>query len=320
MRLINETAARLLNGGPVARRRRCWARCRRGCSTCSRPGASQESDRRDSTGEVVSADGGTVIRPHFVSLVGDRARAGAGVPRGHQRRGRARAAVEARLARPAERQHRARDPQPGGRDEPRGAAAARIAGPRRGRPPPHRHHREECGAGEPHHRERAAAVAARDDAAGAHRRCRRGSGRSCRNSCATVQAEPASFRLQLDGGADRGAVRPDAPAPGAVEPLRQRAQARGRRPAGAGRAAHRPDRLDRPAVPRGRRTAASASIRPMPSASSSRSSPTSAGGTGLGLFISRELCQTNGALLAYESRPGGGSIFRIIFADPQRWE
>jgi len=45
-----------------------------------------------------------------------------------------------------------------------------------------------------------------------------------------------------------------------------------------------------------------------------------AGGTGLGLFISRELCQTNGAVLAYEARPGGGSIFRIVFADPQRWE
>jgi two-component system sensor histidine kinase PilS (NtrC family) len=45
-----------------------------------------------------------------------------------------------------------------------------------------------------------------------------------------------------------------------------------------------------------------------------------AGGTGLGLFIARELCQTNGALLAYEARPGGGSIFRIIFADPQRWQ
>jgi len=45
-----------------------------------------------------------------------------------------------------------------------------------------------------------------------------------------------------------------------------------------------------------------------------------AGGTGLGLFIARELCQTNGALLAYEARSGGGSIFRIIFADPQRWQ
>jgi two-component system sensor histidine kinase PilS (NtrC family) len=47
---------------------------------------------------------------------------------------------------------------------------------------------------------------------------------------------------------------------------------------------------------------------------------TGPGGTGLGLFISRELCQTNGAVLLYEPRPGGGSIFRIIFADPRRWE
>jgi two-component system sensor histidine kinase PilS (NtrC family) len=47
---------------------------------------------------------------------------------------------------------------------------------------------------------------------------------------------------------------------------------------------------------------------------------TGAGGTGLGLFISRELCQTNGALLLYEPRSGGGSIFRIIFADPRRWK
>jgi two-component system sensor histidine kinase PilS (NtrC family) len=45
-----------------------------------------------------------------------------------------------------------------------------------------------------------------------------------------------------------------------------------------------------------------------------------AGGTGLGLFISRELAQSNGALLVYEPRPGGGSIFRLVFADPLRWE
>ncbi len=45
-----------------------------------------------------------------------------------------------------------------------------------------------------------------------------------------------------------------------------------------------------------------------------------AGGTGLGLFISRELAQGNGALLSYEPRPGGGSIFRLVFADPARWD
>jgi two-component system, NtrC family, sensor histidine kinase PilS len=44
------------------------------------------------------------------------------------------------------------------------------------------------------------------------------------------------------------------------------------------------------------------------------------GGTGLGLFIARELCQLNRAILLYESRGGDGSIFRIVFSDPQRWE
>ncbi len=44
------------------------------------------------------------------------------------------------------------------------------------------------------------------------------------------------------------------------------------------------------------------------------------GGTGLGLFIARELCQVNRAILLYEPRSGGGSVFRIVFSDPQRWE
>lgn len=43
-------------------------------------------------------------------------------------------------------------------------------------------------------------------------------------------------------------------------------------------------------------------------------------GTGLGLFIARELAQLNRAVLLYEARPGGGSTFRIVFADPLRWE
>ena len=45
-----------------------------------------------------------------------------------------------------------------------------------------------------------------------------------------------------------------------------------------------------------------------------------AGGTGLGLYISRELCELNRATLVYLDRPGGGSIFRIVFADPDRWD
>ena len=42
-------------------------------------------------------------------------------------------------------------------------------------------------------------------------------------------------------------------------------------------------------------------------------------GTGLGLFLARELSAANGATLLYEPREGGGSIFRIVFADPKRW-
>jgi two-component system sensor histidine kinase PilS (NtrC family) len=44
------------------------------------------------------------------------------------------------------------------------------------------------------------------------------------------------------------------------------------------------------------------------------------GGTGLGLFIARELCQLNRAILLYEPRSGDGSVFRVVFSDPQRWE
>jgi two-component system sensor histidine kinase PilS (NtrC family) len=44
------------------------------------------------------------------------------------------------------------------------------------------------------------------------------------------------------------------------------------------------------------------------------------GGTGLGLYISRELCELNRATLVFQPRETGGSIFRIVFADPERWQ
>lgn len=42
-------------------------------------------------------------------------------------------------------------------------------------------------------------------------------------------------------------------------------------------------------------------------------------GTGLGLFICRELCEWNRATLVYGPRTGGGSCFRISFPDPSVW-
>lgn len=44
------------------------------------------------------------------------------------------------------------------------------------------------------------------------------------------------------------------------------------------------------------------------------------GGTGLGLYICRELCERNRATLRYLPGENGGSIFQIVFADPNRWE
>jgi len=41
---------------------------------------------------------------------------------------------------------------------------------------------------------------------------------------------------------------------------------------------------------------------------------TSTQGTGLGLFMSRELCLTNGATLDYVALASGGSCFRLVFA------
>ncbi|HLY96796.1 MAG: two-component system sensor histidine kinase NtrB [Sideroxydans sp.] len=40
---------------------------------------------------------------------------------------------------------------------------------------------------------------------------------------------------------------------------------------------------------------------------------TDAGGTGLGLYIARELCEANGAMIEYRRAADGGACFRIIF-------
>jgi two-component system sensor histidine kinase PilS (NtrC family) len=41
-------------------------------------------------------------------------------------------------------------------------------------------------------------------------------------------------------------------------------------------------------------------------------------GTGLGLYISRELCESNQARLDYKPRESGGSCFRITFAHSRK--
>jgi two-component system sensor histidine kinase PilS (NtrC family) len=45
---------------------------------------------------------------------------------------------------------------------------------------------------------------------------------------------------------------------------------------------------------------------------------TSNEGTGLGLYISKEMCECNKARISYHVVPGGGSCFRLSFFDPRR--
>jgi two-component system sensor histidine kinase PilS (NtrC family) len=41
-------------------------------------------------------------------------------------------------------------------------------------------------------------------------------------------------------------------------------------------------------------------------------------GTGLGLYISRELCESNQARIDFKNRDEGGGSFRITFAHPRK--
>jgi len=317
VRLINATAARLLQGGPVEAGSllgevsprllyllETWRR--------------QESDRRDSTGEVVSADGGTVIRPHFVSL----SETGPGpvlvfledTSAVAERVQQSKLASLGRLS--ASIAHEIRNP----------VGAMSHAGQLLRESP-------SLGADDRHLTDiiEKNAIRVSQIIENVLQLSRRETTRQERiqlpgwiasflqEFVATVQADPASFRLQPEGGAiavqfdpthlhqvlwnlcDNALKHATVAGPEAIVLRTGRIASTGRpflevADRGVGIDPVNAERIFEPFF------------------------TDKAGGTGLGLFISRELCQTNGALLAYETRVGGGSVFRIIFADPQRWE
>jgi two-component system sensor histidine kinase PilS (NtrC family) len=313
IRLINETAARLLAGGPVAADAELGTVSRRLLFLLD-AWRRQEHDRRDSTGELVSADGGTVMRPHFVSL----SERGTGpvlifledTSLIAQRIQQSKLAALGRLS--ASIAHEIRNP----------VGAMSHAGqllresPALG--PDDRHLTEII-------EKNAVRVSqiienilqlSRKDATQQERM----------DLVAWLEAFLAEFRDTRQIGPERLALE------SAVADLRvqfdpshlhqvmwnlcenalehgggQTVEVRLGRIASSGRpfleVADRGSGIDTAHAER--------IFEPF--------FTTGAAGTGLGLFIARELCQTNGALLAYEPRPGGGSTFRIVFADPQRW-
>jgi len=317
VRLVNETAAQLLTGGPIASgtplgavsprllyQLEAWRR--------------QSSDRRDSTGEVVSSDGGTVIRPHFVPL----SKTGPGpvlvfledtslvAERVQQSKLAALGRLSASIA------HEIRNP----------VGAMSHAGqllresPALGRDDRHLTDIIEKNATRVSQIiESVLQLSRRETTRQERLDLQQWLDGFVQEFVATTQVAPAAFGLRADAPSVQVKFDPthlhqvlwnlcDNAIQHAAGPGGEPVLLRTGRIASTGRPyleiADRGTGID-PAY-------AERIFEPF--------FTDKAGGTGLGLFISRELCQTNGALLAYEARPGGGSIFRIIFADPLRWE
>ena len=111
--------------------------------------------------------------------------------RGHDARARAGAAAQARRARPPDRQHRARDPQPARRHQPRRRAAARGEARRRPRAPDAHHPRQRRGGSSAWCRTCCSSTGA---TASRPRRCAcsRGSAPSSRSSSPTRRCRPSA--------------------------------------------------------------------------------------------------------------------------------
>jgi two-component system sensor histidine kinase PilS (NtrC family) len=320
VRLINDTAAQLLQGGAVPGGTPLAAVSPR-LSYVLEAWRRQTSDRRDNVGEIVGADGGTVIRPHFVAL----AESGSGpvlifledtsiiAARAQQSKLAALGRLSASIA------HEIRNP----------VGAMSHAGQLLRESPAltddDRHLTdiiEKNGVRVSHIIENVLQLSRRDTTKQEHLDVTEWLAGFIAEYEQTLQLDLTSFGIDMDRKTARIDVQFDpshlqqvlwnlcdnAFRHGAGTGASTRVEIRSGRIAATGRpfveVADRGKGVD-------------------PSQAERIFEPfftTGTGGTGLGLFISRELCQTNGALLLYEPRPGGGSIFRIIFADPSRWK
>jgi two-component system, NtrC family, sensor histidine kinase PilS len=319
VRLINETAAQLLQGGAVPSGTALAAVSPR-LAYVLEAWRKQSAGRRDNVGEIVGADGGTVIRPHFVAL----AESGSGpvlifledtsviADRAQQSKLAALGRLSASIA------HEIRNP----------VGAMSHAGQLLRESPsltdddrPLTDIIEKNGIRVSHIIGNVLQLSRRDTTKQERLDVTAWLSGFIAEYEQTLQLDPASFRIDMDRNVGRIDVQFD---PSHLHQvlwnLCDNALRHGTGPDAAGRVDIRAGRIaatGRPFVEvadRGNGVDPAQAERIFEPFFTSGS-----GGTGLGLFISRELCQTNGALLLYEPRPGGGSIFRIIFADPSRW-
>jgi two-component system sensor histidine kinase PilS (NtrC family) len=319
VRLINETAARLLKGGPV-QGGATLAEVSPRLAYLLQAWRSQAHDRRDSVGEVVGADGGTVIRPHFVALSEN----GAGpalifledtsviADRAQQSKLASLGRLSASIA------HEIRNP----------VGAMSHAGQLLRESPSltddDRHLTEiieKNGVRVSHIIENVLQLSRRDTTKQERFDVARWLQGFVGEYVQTMQLPPNLFRVAADPGGQIEVHFDPSHLHQVLWNLADNAVRHGTNPQSPGSVDVRVGRI--PATGRPFVEVADRGNGVDPAQAERIFEPfftTGTGGTGLGLFISRELCQTNGAALLYEPRPGGGSIFRIIFADPRRWE
>ena len=172
IRLINETAARLLRGGPVVSGAPRSKRSRLACCSCCRRGASRPPTRRDEMGEIV---GGWRRHDHSSAFCRASRKAAPGpvlvfledTSALAERTQQSKLASLGRLAPASPTKSAIRS----GAMSHASQLLREAPAPHGGRPPPDRNHREERDPCQPDHRERAAAVTARHDTAGAADAC-----------------------------------------------------------------------------------------------------------------------------------------------------
>lgn len=320
VRLTNETAAQLLNGGAVAPGAALASVAPR-LAYVLEAWRSQVSDRRDNVGEIVAADGGTIIRPHFVAL----SESGVGpvlifledtsviADRAQQSKLAALGRLSASIA------HEIRNPV---------GAMSHASQLLRESPTltdDDRHLTdiiEKNGIRVSHIIENVLQLSRRDSTKQERFDVTEWLVGFVKEYGSTMQLDPTAFGIETDRAPRRIEVHFDpSHLHQVVWNLCDNAFRHGAKAGTAGRVDIRTGRIA--ATGRPFLDVADRGDGVDPAQAERIFEPfftTGAGGTGLGLFISRELCQTNGGMLLYEPREGGGSIFRIIFADPRRWE
>ena len=187
---------------------------------------------------------------------------------------------------------------------------------------PDRHHHQERRSRQLHHQQRAAAVAPRFDPAGTHRAERLAGGLPRANSARPRRWTSRMLYLTTPARGPGSARRSVASASAYVESVRERTEVRRATSIPMTRIEIRTGRIatsERPmlevAGPRPghrpeRRRAHLRAVFHRP-ARAARAWVCSSPGSWPSAI---------GAVLMYEPRSGGGSIFRLVFADPQRWE